>query len=349
MVSRIAGHLQKLGHVRQWLTHPSLEGQHSRAARYVFPSLALQIDQLPTFGDNFSYILKPLTKANGSHAMCVDCGDASQTISWLEHIMTTTGEAEQQHQQGNEQETFVMSQLHIWNTHHHWDHCGQNEQLVKWAQTTLSGLDSTGISNTNGTVRVFAQDERVDEITDRVVPGDELQVTDRATCRVIATPGHTNGQCSFLISKTGATAVEGESDNNANDTGDMDQSPQLLFCGDTLFVGGCGRFFDGPAYTSAFETMQKLKQLDQDTLVFCAHEYTQQNLRFVQDMVNERQVVDWVSQPTVNYLADTVAEQRKDKQPTVPSTIGIESEINPFLMASTVDDFALVRDARDNF
>eukprot|EP00049_Salpingoeca_infusionum_P003930 m.72785 g.72785 ORF g.72785 m.72785 type:complete len:168 (-) comp12342_c0_seq7:2899-3402(-) len=119
--------------------------------------------------------------------------------------------------------------------------------------------------------------------------------------------------------------------------------------GDTLFVGGCGRFFDGPAYTSAFETMQKLKQLDQDTLVFCAHEYTQQNLRFVQDMVNERQVVDWVSQPTVNYLADTVAEQRKDKQPTVPSTIGIESEINPFLMASTVDDFALVRDARDNF
>ena len=120
---------------------------------------------------------------------------------------------------------------------------------------------------------------------------DELQFT------VWHTPGHTPG---------GVVLLCGE----------------YLFCGDTLFSGGCGRLFEGtPA--QMLESLDRLAVLPASTLVCCAHEYTLSNLRFAQ-------AAEPGNAELAHYLQQCEALRAKGK-PTVPSTIGRELQINPFL------------------
>lgn len=116
-------------------------------------------------------------------------------------------------------------------------------------------------------------------------------------CEVIAVPGHTNGHLAYYFS--GA-----------------------LFCGDTLFTGGCGRMFEGtPA--QLYESLNKLAALPDDTLVYCGHEYTELNLRF--SMLVEP------DNPLTAQRSAEAAFMRLRGRPTVPSTIGLEKQTNPFL------------------
>lgn len=95
-----------------------------------------------------------------------------------------------------------------------------------------------------------------------------------------------------------------------------------LFCGDTLFGGGCGRLFEGTPL-QMFSSLQRLVSLPQDTRVFCAHEYTEHNLRFARTL-----------EPDNLSLAARIketAELRRTNQPTLPSTVGLELATNPFL------------------
>jgi hydroxyacylglutathione hydrolase len=100
----------------------------------------------------------------------------------------------------------------------------------------------------------------------------------------------------------------------------------VLFCGDTLFAGGCGRVFEG-TMTQMFNSLQLLAQLPPSTLVYCAHEYTLANLRFAltvePDNLNLKQ-----------RIADDT-QQRTMNKPTVPSTLQLELATNPFLRCHT--------------
>ena len=131
------------------------------------------------------------------------------------------------------------------------------------------------------------------------------------------TPGHTAGHIVFHLPEDG-----------------------IVFTGDTLFAMGCGRLFEGtPA--QMFGNMQRLAQLPPETIVYCAHEYTASNARYA--VVAEPDNAD-----TAARLVE-VERARATGQPTVPTTIALELATNPFLRASSADQLAERRAAKDAF
>ena len=99
-----------------------------------------------------------------------------------------------------------------------------------------------------------------------------------------------------------------------------------LFCGDTLFGCGCGRLFEG-THQQLFASLQKLAKLPSETAVYCAHEYTEHNIRFARTL-------DPQNAALASRQKDT-AQLRETDKPTLPSTIGLELETNPFLRCHT--------------
>jgi len=174
-------------------------------------------------------------------------------------------------------------------THHHADHTGGVDAL----------RDATGAS-VYGPAR-----ERIPEPLTRLSHGDTCTVLGLAFS-VIDVPGHTAGHIAYYCSKPGDGA---------------DGAP-LLFCGDTLFSGGCGRLFEGtPAQMLA--SLDALAALPGNTRVCCTHEYTLSNLRFAR-------AVEPANAELQAYTARCEA-LRAAGQPTLPSTIAQERQINPFL------------------
>ena len=135
------------------------------------------------------------------------------------------------------------------------------------------------------------------------------------TFQVFETGGHTHGHISFLM-------------------GDA------LFCGDALFSAGCGRVFTGD-YEAQYETLRKFKRLDDDINIYPGHEYTEINLRFAYDTRPNNK--------KVSKALEEVRELRAKGQPTLPTTIGREKEINLFLQVETLEEFIELRNARDDF
>lgn len=99
----------------------------------------------------------------------------------------------------------------------------------------------------------------------------------------------------------------------------------FVFCGDTLFSAGCGRLFEGTA-AQLHRSLQRLAALPPDTRVYCTHEYTLANLAFAAAVEPDR--------PEVAEAIARVRAQRARNEPTLPSTIGQERRINPFLRAA---------------
>jgi hydroxyacylglutathione hydrolase len=105
-------------------------------------------------------------------------------------------------------------------------------------------------------------------------------------------------------------------------------SEKLLFCGDTLFSGGCGRVFEG-SHQQMFHALSRLANLPEDTKVYCAHEYTENNLTFAY-------AIEPKNKALLNYIQQ-VAKKRQLGLPTIPSNIGLEKTINPFLRCEQVE------------
>ncbi len=168
-------------------------------------------------------------------------------------------------------------------THHHQDHTGGIDALV----------------DVFPDVRIYGPDDRrITHLTDRVREGDSLTPAGlHTTLRVLDVPGHTATHVAYL-------------------------GADCLFCGDTLFGGGCGRVFDG-SFEQLADSLQRLAALPGDTRCYCAHEYTLANLGFAQ----------WVEPDNAALLARLQADQerRKAGQPTVPSRLDLELATNPFL------------------
>ena len=170
-------------------------------------------------------------------------------------------------------------------THHHPDHIGGLDAL----------REATG-------AKVFGPArEVIPEPLTRLTEGDHVQ-TLGLDFEVIDVPGHTSGHIAFYCP-------------------DIDGRP-LVFCGDTLFSGGCGRLFEGtPAQMLA--SLDKLASLPGDTRVCCTHEYTLSNLKFAR-------AVEPVNAELINYT-QRCEDLRARNLPTLPSSIEQEKQINPFL------------------
>ena len=173
----------------------------------------------------------------------------------------------------------------ILNTHTHMDHVGINHDLRR--RGALDGL------------RVFGPQRKASDVpglTDPIDEGDEARVGE-VQARVWLTEGHIDGHVSYVFD-------------------------DVVFCGDTLFGAGCGYLFDGPA-EKMHRSLSRLMELSEGTRVCCAHEYTEDNLRFA-----------WSVEPDNDALAARIRRVwalRARGECSIPSAIGEERATNPFV------------------
>ena len=175
-------------------------------------------------------------------------------------------------------------------THHHFDHIGGVNQLKKKTGCEIIGPDPYRIAS-----------------IDRVVKDGDIIYLSGITIQIIATPGHTSTSVCYYVQPSG------------NREG-------ILFTGDTLFVGGCGRLIECDAKTM-WDSLQKIACLPDNTLVYPGHDYAEENYEFVLTIVPDSDIAQ-------ERLQEIRELQRRSK-PTVPSIIAREKESNIFLLAGT--------------
>jgi len=187
---------------------------------------------------------------------------------------------------------------HVINTHTHADHIGVNEDLAR--RGLLSDLTVLGASK---------MASAIPGLTRGLVDGDSIEIG-ACQARVMMTEGHIEGHLCYVFE-------------------------DVLFAGDTLFAGGCGRVFTGD-FVSMHGGLTRLSELDPSTRVCCAHEYTQDNLRFAHSV-----------EPENAALASRIRDVWKVRSAggcAVPSTIEAERATNPMLRWHSED---LVRHVRE--
>jgi len=170
----------------------------------------------------------------------------------------------------------------ILNTHHHRDHTGGNSELLA-----------------RGSLEVYAHrtdQGRIPGLSHPLDEGDEIRIGELKG-KALFIPGHTRGHVAYVFENK-------------------------LFCGDTLFVAGCGRLFEGTA-AEMVDSLSKLMRLPGETLVYCGHEYTEKNLQFALTVEPNN--------PKVTEKTRRVKALRAKGASTVPSTLEEERETNPFL------------------
>ena len=205
---------------------------------------------------------------------------------------------------------------YILNTHHHSDHIGGNEKLKEKYASKVLGFEM--------------DKERIPSID---IPLKEKQTfkIGNTSFEVIFIPGHTKGHIAFYF-----------------------KDEKIVFTGDTLFSLGCGRVFEG-TYEQMLNSVNKLKELPEDTKIYFGHEYTKKNLDFCleYDVNNEnlKKKTDWINSKIVS------------NSPTVPISISEEKKTNIFLRcnepsiknalnlnnASELEIFSKLRDLKDSF
>lgn len=149
-----------------------------------------------------------------------------------------------------------------------------------------------------------------------LMDADHLQFHD-LKIEVIATPGHTLGHIAYFI-----------------------DAIQALFCGDTLFAMGCGRLFEG-TYEQLYHSLNRLAALPEATQVYCTHEYTLSNAAFALRVEPNNL--------ELQQRAAHVQAQRARGEITLPSSIGLELQTNPFLRSQSLEQFTELRLAKDQF
>lgn len=204
-------------------------------------------------------------------------------------------------------------------THHHPDHVGGVNALLEHRDIPVYGPAR----------------ETIPGLTHPLNDGDRVKLAELdLELEVLDVPGHTLGHIAYHA-----------------------RQPGWLFCGDTLFAGGCGRLFEGTP-EQMHHSLSRLAALPEDTQVFCAHEYTLANLTFAAKVTPE--------DPDVRTRLNDVKALRDAGHITLPSTIAVERRTNPFLRATEpalrqscerhfdtpldtpVDSFAALRRWKDN-
>lgn len=191
---------------------------------------------------------------------------------------------------------------HIWNTHHHFDHTDGNLALREKLGTEIIGPANDAA--------------RIPGLSYGVVGGDSFKIGTHDV-DVIETPGHTTGHIIYYV-----------------------PDAKAAFVGDTIFVMGCGRLFEGtPA--QMHNSLQAICALPDETRLYCAHEYTLSNGRFA--VTVEPDNTDLAA-----YMNEAQALRAKNI-PTVPTTVAREKLINPFVRAGSAARLGEIRTAKDAF
>ncbi|AFZ01025.1 hydroxyacylglutathione hydrolase [Calothrix sp. PCC 6303] len=192
----------------------------------------------------------------------------------------------------------VLTKLHelqaelvaIFNTHHHHDHVGGNKKLIQCFPDVkvYGGVEDRG---------------RIPEQQVYLEDGSKVEFGNRQA-EVFFVPGHTSGHIAYYFPPQ-----------HSDEMGE-------LFCGDTLFGGGCGRLFEGTP-SQMVSSLSKLRSLPNSTRVWCAHEYTQKNLEFALTVDS--------GNIQLQQRYDEVKSRRHRQEATVPLLLGTEKLTNPFL------------------
>lgn len=190
----------------------------------------------------------------------------------------------------------------IWNTHHHADHTGGNLALKE-----KYGLMITGPDQIPGRIPGL----------DKGVSGGDVFHFGCHEVQVIFTPGHTVDHIIYYV-----------------------PAAKAAFVGDTIFVLGCGRLFEGTP-EDMFGSMAAIAKLPDETKLYCAHEYTLSNAKFAVTVEPENQAL-------LDYVEKAKAMREKGL-PTVPTTVAMEKAANPFMRAMTAEQLGDIRAAKDSF
>ena len=218
----------------------------------------INIEPIKAFNDNYIWLA---TTNEGS--IVIDPGEAHKTIKYLK------------------ENDLNLDAILI--THHHFDHTGGIEDMLKFRN-----------------VDVYGPVNNIPSINKQLRDGDLFSVIG-VDFKIIEIPGHTLDHIAFF------------SENNGN---------PVLFCGDTLFSSGCGRVFEG-TFEQMHKSILKLKSLPANTKIYSGHEYTQSNLKFAME-------VEPLNQKLISRYND-VQDLLNKGIPTLPTTLELELEVNPFL------------------
>ena len=188
-------------------------------------------------------------------------------------------------------------------THHHADHTGG---ILRVLQALGSDIPVYGPAGDNIPGRTVL-----------VMQNDMIEIAEpRMSLKILEVPGHTLSHIAYFANMQ-ANIIE-----------------PMLFCGDTLFASGCGRLFEGTP-TQMAESLGTFAALPKNTLVFCTHEYTLSNIRFALEVEpNNQNLISWAKQ----------AKSLRDQNlPTLPTTIGQELQVNPFMRCDQADVIAMAK------
>lgn len=189
----------------------------------------------------------------------------------------------------------------IFNTHHHWDHVNGNKKIKAKYNCKIIGSDK--------------EKNKIPDIDTPLFDGDIFKFGNE-TIKIIGTAGHTSGHICFFFKEA-----------------------KVLFSGDTLFSLGCGRLFEGTAQ-QLYNSFERLKQLPDDTKIYCGHEYTLENSEFcIQVDPDNKKLIERIRE---------AKNLRNKNQPTIPTTLAQEKETNSFLRAKSAEELKKLRELKDS-
>jgi hydroxyacylglutathione hydrolase len=194
-------------------------------------------------------------------------------------------------------------------THHHNDHIGGVDRLVEWANRV-----------SHKSIQVIGPNHHSILGLSRIVQdSDVVEIFPNIKVQVMAVPGHTLSHLAYYLPISNAVTTP------------------RVYCGDTLFSCGCGRLFEGTP-SQMYLSLKKIAALPDETLVCCAHEYTLSNIRFAQSI--DKDNLD------LNAWSDKANQLRNRMVPTVPTTLGFEKKVNPFMRC---DESNIQNSAQENY
>jgi len=250
----------------------------------------MRIIPIPCLSDNYAYLL---VCRETKEAAIVDVSEAGSVLSAIDQGAGT---------QDSRRDLSTVANTHredvrivaILSTHHHHDHVGGNEEV-----RSKLGIDRVyGHASDRG--RIPGQTQYLQE-------HDTFEIG-RLSVRALHIPGHTLGAVAYVVTQ--------------------EPDDPVVFTGDTLFIGGCGRLFEGDP-PMMYESLSKLAALDPRTKVYCGHEYTEANLRFAAHVEP--------SNAAVAQARARAAQLRKEGRSTMGATIGDELAYNPFLRTTSAE------------
>jgi len=276
----------------------------------------MRVIPIPCLADNYAYLL---VCRETKEAAIVDASEAGPVLRALEMGAGTQDSRRDLSAAPSSREDIRVAA--ILSTHHHHDHVGGNEEVRQ-----RLGIDRVcGHGSDRG--RIPGQTQYLQE-------GDTFEIG-HLKVSVLHIPGHTLGAVAYVVTQ--------------------EPHDPVVFTGDTLFLGGCGRLFEGDP-PMMHESLSKLAKLDPRTKVYCGHEYTESNLKFAAYVEP--------SNAAVKKARELAAELRQEGRATVPGTIGDELATNPFLRvgspeirktlgissdASPADALGAIREAKNTF